>query len=215
MWRRSAARGASRCFSLTSPRAARRGEVRLSDGATFEKVSAGFLGGCLEPQGGRDGADCGADELGAVYRFRARMRRLRSVGGCRGRISRSSTGSQTRVPTPPHFAPLRVVGWGRRAAKVDGRGAWAARAALGMLRGSRAVEPRYPFGGARASAPATRRHAAMWSGAAAFWLWRPCWRAGRERRARCQTRRRRQGRSTLRLRRRPSARRSAPADGRA
>ena len=166
--RRPARRDGARCASPMGPRSRRSRQV-------FRRL----LGATRRP--GRGGLWRG--RLGAVYRLEAR--------GCAASIRRWVSGEDFAIidrvadqsPTPPHFAPLRVVGWGRRAAKVDGRGAWAARAALGMLRGSRAVEPRYPFGGARASAPATRRHAAMWSGAAAFWLWRPCWRAGRERRA--------------------------------
>src|ERR1700758_905798 len=53
------------------------------------------------------------------------------------------------------------------------------RAALGIVRGSRAVERRYPFAGPEGrSAPATRRYAACGRAQRRIWFGRSCWRAG-------------------------------------
>jgi hypothetical protein len=65
--------------------------------------------------------------------------------------------ARTRVPTPAHFPPSPVVGWRRRAAGLDGHGAWAAGAALGLCAAPVRQRPQYPFAGAEGTiAPATR-----------------------------------------------------------
>jgi hypothetical protein len=70
--------------------------------------------------------------------------------------------------TPLDFPPLLMVGRGGEPPDWTGVGVGGA-SRNRLCRGSRVVEPRYPFAGEeRRSAPATGRHAAMWSGAAAI-----------------------------------------------
>jgi hypothetical protein len=99
----------------------------------------------MQSHGDGNRAYLGADELGTVYRFRARIRRPRFGGGCRGQDFVMIDNAPWIIP--PYFPPFRVVGRGRRAARLDGRG--------GRRREPQPAMPRLPCG--RAAIPFRKR----------------------------------------------------------
>jgi hypothetical protein len=74
----------------------------------------------MQSHGDGNRAYLGADELGTVYRFRARIRRPRFGGGCRGQDFVMIDNAPWIIP--PYFPPFRVVGRRRKARRLGG--AW-------------------------------------------------------------------------------------------